>query len=121
MKVLVTGAAGFIGYHACRRLVETNRCDVLGTDNMNEYYSVELKRARLQQLEPFEKFRFIKAELADTTAMAGLFKTFRPDYVIHLGAQAGVRYSMENPAAYVESKITGFLNILEAARQFPPK
>lgn len=121
MKVLVTGAAGFIGYHVCRRLVETKRCDVLGLDNLNDYYSVELKHARLKQLETFESFRFLKGDFSDAQAMRGLFGHFKPDYVIHLGAQAGVRYSMEAPAAYVSSNITGFLNILEAARAHPPK
>ncbi len=121
MKVLVTGAAGFIGYHVARRLAETNRCDVLGIDNLNDYYSVELKRARLAQLEPLEKFRFVQSDFSDAAAIAGLVKHFRPDYVIHLGAQAGVRYSMENPSAYVQSNFAGFVNLLEALRAHPPK
>src|SRR2546423_5789968 len=114
MKVLVTGAAGFIGYHACRRLAESRRCEILGIDNLNDYYSVELKRARLAQLETFEDFRFLQSDFSDAPTFHGLFAQFRPDYVIHLGAQAGVRYSTENPAAYVQSNITGFLNVLEA-------
>lgn len=121
MKVLVTGAAGFIGYHVSKRLAETKRCEVLGIDNLNEYYSVDLKRARLKELEPLEQFRFLKAELSDAAAMHGIFAHFQPEYVIHLGAQAGVRYSIDNPAAYVQSNITGFLNILEACRARPPK
>ena len=121
MKVLVTGAAGFIGHHVARRLAETQRCDVLGIDNLNDYYSVELKRARLAELEKWENFRFVQADFGDAAAFAGIYASFRPDYVIHLGAQAGVRYSLENPAAYVHSNLTGFLNVLEACRRAPPK
>jgi UDP-glucuronate 4-epimerase len=121
MKVLVTGAAGFIGYHLCRRLAETRRCDVLGVDNLNDYYPVALKRARLAELAPLEKFRFVQADFADLAAFRGLHAGFAPDYVVHLGAQAGVRYSAENPAAYVHCNITGFLSVLEACRTHPPK
>ena len=121
MKVLVTGAAGFIGYHVSRRLAESNRCEVLGIDNLNDYYSVELKRARLAELEKLENFRFLKSDFSDATAFHGIFAHFKPDYVVHLGAQAGVRYSTENPAAYVQSNVTGFLNVLEACRAHPPK
>jgi UDP-glucuronate 4-epimerase len=121
MKVLVTGAAGFIGYHVARRLSQTKRCDVLGIDNLNDYYSVDLKRARLAELEKLEKFRFIKADFADADAFNGIYRHFKPDYVIHLGAQAGVRYSAENPAAYARSNLDGFLNVLEACRARPPK
>jgi len=121
MKVLVTGAAGFIGYHVSRRLAESKRCEVLGIDNVNEYYSVELKRARLAELERVEGFRFLKSDFSDAAAFNGLYAHFKPDYVVHLGAQAGVRYSTENPAAYVQSNITGFLNVLEACRAHPPK
>jgi UDP-glucuronate 4-epimerase len=121
MRVLVTGAAGFIGYHVARRLAETKRCEVLGLDNLNEYYAVELKRARLAQLQLVENFRFVQADFADATAFGGIFAQFRPDYVIHLGAQAGVRYSAENPAAYTRSNIEGFLNVLEACRRHRPK
>lgn len=121
MKVLVTGAAGFIGYHACRRLAETRRCTVLGVDNLSDYYSVELKRARLAELGGSKDFRFVQADLGDATAFAGLYDGFRPDYVVHLGAQAGVRYSATNPGAYVHSNVDGFLNVLEACRRRPPK
>jgi UDP-glucuronate 4-epimerase len=121
MKVLVTGVAGFIGYHVAKRLAETKRCEVLGVDNLNDYYSVELKRARLNELEKLEKFRFLKLDFSDTAAFSGLFAHLKPEYVVHLGAQAGVRYSSENPAAYVQSNITGFLNVLEACRAHPPK
>ncbi len=121
MKVLVTGAAGFIGSHVARRLAESKRCEVLGVDNLNDYYSVDLKQARLTGLEKREGFRFLKSDFSDATAFNGIFAHYKPDYVIHLGAQAGVRYSTENPAAYVQSNITGFLNVLEACRAHPPK
>ncbi|MEO7599577.1 MAG: NAD-dependent epimerase/dehydratase family protein [Opitutus sp.] len=121
MKVLVTGAAGFIGYHVARRLAESKRCEVLGIDSLNDYYSVELKRARLAQLEKYEDFRFVKNDFSDSTAFNGIYRHFKPDYVIHLGAQAGVRYSTENPAAYARSNLDGFLNVLEACRHAPPK
>jgi UDP-glucuronate 4-epimerase len=121
MKVLVTGAAGFIGYHVARRLAETKRCEVLGIDNLNEYYSVDLKRARLAELAKLEDFRFVRVDFSDFAAFQGIYQSFRPDYVIHLGAQAGVRYSAENPAAYAKSNLDGFLNVLEACRGLPPK
>ena len=121
MKVLVTGAAGFIGYHVARRLAETKRCEVLGVDNLNGYYAPELKQARLDELARYEDFRFVKADFAEAAAFGGIYAHFKPDYVIHLGAQAGVRYSAENPAAYVHSNLTGFLNVLEACRSRPPK
>jgi UDP-glucuronate 4-epimerase len=121
MKVLVTGAAGFIGYHVSRRLAETKRCEVLGIDNLNDYYPVELKRARLARLEPLEDFRFVQSDFSDAEAFGGLYHHFKPDYVVHLGAQAGVRYSTQNPAAYVQANLTGFLNVLEACRARPPK
>ena len=121
MKVLVTGAAGFIGYHVARRLAGSRRCEVLGIDNLNDYYSVDLKRARLAQLEPLEDFRFMKSDFADAAAFSGIYGHFKPDYVVHLGAQAGVRFSSENPAAYARSNLDGFLNVLEACRRAPPK
>lgn len=121
MKVLVTGAAGFIGYHVARRLAETKRCEVLGIDNLNDYYSIDLKRARLAELEAFEDFRFLKTDFADADAFGGVYAHFKPDYVVHLGAQAGVRYSMENPAAYARSNVDGFLSVLEACRKRAPK
>ncbi|HEX2854522.1 MAG TPA: NAD-dependent epimerase/dehydratase family protein [Opitutaceae bacterium] len=121
MKVLVTGAAGFIGYHVARRLAETKRCEVLGVDNIGDYYDPALKRARLAELGALEKFRFVEADLADAEKIKGLMAHFRPDYVAHLGAQAGVRYSIENPAAYVHSNLAGFSSVLEACRRTPPK
>lgn len=121
MKVLVTGAAGFIGYHVARRLAETNRCDVLGVDNLSAYYDVGLKRARLAELEAREHFRFVQADFAESENFAGLLAHFRPDYVAHLGAQPGVRHSADNPAAYVHSNLIGFASVLEACRRKPPK
>jgi len=121
MKVLVTGAAGFIGFHVCRRLAATERCEVLGVDNLNDYASVELKRARLAELEKLAGFRFVRADFADAAAWGGIYEHFRPDYLAHLGAQTGVRYSLENPAAYVHSNLDGFACVLEAARRRPPR
>jgi UDP-glucuronate 4-epimerase len=121
MKVLVTGAAGFIGYHVARRLAETKRCEVLGVDNVGDYYDVALKRARLAELETLDGFRFLRADFADAEKFAGIVAHFKPDYVVHLGAQPGVRYSMENPAAYTHSNLDGFASVLEACRRTPPK
>ena len=116
--VLVTGAAGFIGYHVARRLLERGDA-VLGLDNLSDYYDVRLKEARLAQLKPFERFRFLKHDLADRSAMETVFAAHPIRRVVHLGAQAGVRYSLVNPHAYVDSNITGFLNILEGCRKRP--
>jgi len=115
MHILVTGAAGFIGFHVCRQLLE--RGDrVTGIDNMNDYYDVSLKEARLAMLVPCEGFTFIKADIADRDAMEELFRTGSFERVINLAAQAGVRYSLINPHAYINSNILGFLNILEGCR-----
>ena len=121
MKVLVTGAAGFIGYHVARRLAETKRCEVLGVDNLSDYYDVGLKRARLEQLAPLPDFRFVQADFADAEKFAALVAHFKPDYVVHLGAQPGVRHSMENPGAYTHSNLVGFASVLEACRRTRPK
>ena len=115
MKILVTGAAGFIGYHTCLRLLERGD-EVVGIDNLNDYYDVSLKEARLSKLTPHSRFRFQKLDLADRPGMSDLFSTARPQRVIHLGAQAGVRYSLQNPHAYVDSNLVGFVNILEGCR-----
>ncbi|MCE2862168.1 MAG: NAD-dependent epimerase/dehydratase family protein [Opitutaceae bacterium] len=121
MKVLVTGAAGFIGHHVARRLAETRRCEVLGVDNLSDYYDVALKRARLEQLAPLEDFRFLQADFADAAKFPALVAHFKPDYVVHLGAQPGVRFSMEQPAAYTRNNLEGFATVLEACRRNPPR
>jgi UDP-glucuronate 4-epimerase len=113
---LVTGAAGFIGFHTCRRLLARGDCEVVGLDNFNDYYSVQLKRDRFAQLDGQPQFSFERIDLADRRAMADLFQRRRFDIVIHLAAQAGVRYSLTNPHAYVDSNLVGFVNILEGCR-----
>ncbi|MBE7538129.1 MAG: NAD-dependent epimerase/dehydratase family protein [Opitutaceae bacterium] len=121
MKVLVTGAAGFIGYHVARRLADSRKCEVVGIDNLSDYYSVDLKRARIADLSLREDFRFIQLDFSDAARLQGLWNHLKPDYVVHLGAQANVRYSVDHPAAYVQSNLIGFFNMLEAARMQPPR
>lgn len=118
MEILVTGAAGFIGMHVAARLSQTGH-NVTGIDNLNDYYDVRLKQARLDVLKPYSNFRFFKMDLADRERVNELFSDGKFERVIHLAAQAGVRYSLENPHAYVQSNIVGFTNILEACRHFP--
>ena len=113
--ILVTGAAGFIGYHTARRLLERGR-SVIGLDNLNDYYDPKLKDARLAELVKFPDFRFEKLDLADRAGIAALFAANRFSYVVHLAAQAGVRYSLVNPHAYVDANLIGFTNILEGCR-----
>jgi len=115
MKLLVTGAAGFIGMHACARLLQRGH-QVLGIDNLNAYYDPALKRARLARLQPQPGFSFQKLDVSDEPAISALFCAHRFDVVLHLAAQAGVRYSLENPMAYITSNVNGFLNILEGCR-----
>ena len=115
MSILVTGAAGFIGYHVTRRLLDRGDT-IVGLDNLNAYYDVSLKEARLARLTKHPGFRFAKLDLADREGMASLFATEQPQRIVHLAAQAGVRYSLENPHAYVDSNLTGFVNILEGCR-----
>ncbi|NDE88229.1 MAG: NAD-dependent epimerase/dehydratase family protein, partial [Gammaproteobacteria bacterium] len=115
MKVLVTGAAGFIGSHVTRRLIADGH-EVVGIDNLNDYYDVNLKRARLALLEPLTGFSFRKLDLVDREGMTALFAGGRFERVIHLAAQAGVRYSLTNPHAYIDSNVTGTLNVLEGCR-----
>lgn len=115
MRVLVTGAAGFIGSHLSERLLARGD-EVLGYDNLNAYYDPALKEARLARLLPQEGFRFVRASLEDRAALEAAFDDFKPQRVVNLAAQAGVRYSLENPHAYIDSNIVGFLNILEACR-----
>jgi UDP-glucuronate 4-epimerase len=115
MKVLVTGAAGFIGSHTSERLLARGD-EVVGLDNLNDYYDVNLKLARVERLKAKPGFRFVKLDLADRTGMPELFATERFDRVVHLGAQAGVRYSLQNPLAYIDSNVVGTTNILEGCR-----
>jgi len=115
---LVTGAAGFIGYFLSKRLLEQG-CRVIGLDNINDYYDVNLKHARLELLKPFEKFFFIKGDISDKEMVMKTFAEYKPDIVVNLAAQAGVRYSIENPDAYIQSNIVGFFNILESCRYNP--
>ncbi len=114
-RILVTGAAGFVGFHLVQRLLERGN-EVIGLDNMNDYYDVRLKEDRLQILEPLPGFRFVRASLADRPFMESLFVEECFDMVVNLAAQAGVRYSLENPHAYIDSNIVGFMNILEGCR-----
>jgi UDP-glucuronate 4-epimerase len=115
MKILVTGAAGFIGMHTALRLLERND-EVIGVDNLNDYYDVSLKDARLARLRDHSSFRFEKLDVADSDGMSALFAREQPERVAHLAAQAGVRYSLQNPHAYVTSNLMGFANILEGCR-----
>jgi UDP-glucuronate 4-epimerase len=115
MKILVTGAAGFIGFHLAKRLLVDGH-EVIGIDNLNDYYDPSLKHARLGQLENIEQFQFLKLDVADAHGLDNLFTDHQFDCVVHLAAQAGVRYSMENPQAYIQSNLVGFGNILECCR-----
>ena len=117
MKVLVTGAAGFIGFHTARQLLERGE-SVVGLDNFNDYYDVSLKEARAALLDPYDDFRMERIDLEDRAAMEALFERERFDKVVHLAAQAGVRYSLENPHSYIESNVVGTLHILEGCRHF---
>ena len=114
-KILVTGAAGFIGFHLAKRLLEMD-CKVIGIDNLNDYYDVNLKQARLEKLLPFAKFTFVKGDISDKEMLMKLFAEHQPEIVVNLAAQAGVRYSIDHPDAYIQSNIIGFYNILEACR-----
>ncbi|MEI2436137.1 GDP-mannose 4,6-dehydratase [Priestia megaterium] len=115
---LITGAVGFIGYFLSKKLLEQG-CTVIGIDNVNDYYDVKLKHTRLEQLEPYEKFTFLKVDISNKEALTNVFKEFTPSIVVNLAAQAGVRYSIENPDAYIQSNVIGFYNILEACRHYP--
>jgi UDP-glucuronate 4-epimerase len=119
MTVLVTGAAGFIGFHIARRLCRDGH-QVVGIDNLNHYYDVTLKQARLKELESLPGFRFEKIDIVDKPALMALFSDHRLTEVVHLAAQAGVRYSLDNPDVYAQSNLVGFLNVLEACRQYRP-
>lgn len=116
MKILVTGAAGFIGFHLCKRLLQLNGNAIVGIDNLNNYYDVNLKKARLAILEKEKNFKFMKISLEERDEIASLFKKEKFEIVVNLAAQAGVRYSLVNPYAYIDSNICGFANILEGSR-----
>ena len=120
MTLLITGAAGFVGFHLSRSLLSEG-ISVIGIDNLNDYYNVSLKLARLEQLKGYSNFEFIKLDLADRAATEALFQTHKPQAVVHLAAQAGVRYSLKNPHAYLDSNLAGFLNILEGCRHCQPE
>lgn len=118
-KVLLTGAAGFVGYHLARRLLDSG-LRVTGLDNLNDYYDPNLKLARLGELEKYDGFEFIKGDISKADDVCAAFEKTQPDVVVNLAAQAGVRYSIDNPGVYIESNITGFFNILEACRRYKP-
>lgn len=115
---LITGAAGFIGYFLSKKLLQQG-CRVIGVDNVNPYYDVNLKYTRLDQLKPFENFTFIQGDISDKDTITDVFKEYKPNIVVNLAAQAGVRYSIDNPDVYIQSNIIGFFNILEACRYNP--
>lgn len=118
--VFITGASGFIGSNLAKRILSENPdTRLIGLDNMNDYYDVRIKEARLAELQGFENYTFIKGNLADKSLIEGIFEAHHPDIVVNLGAQAGVRYSISNPDAYMESNMIGFYNILEACRHYP--
>ncbi len=114
---LITGGAGFIGFHLSKKLLEQG-AKVIGFDNMNDYYEVSLKEARLAILEKYSGYTFVKGDLGDKSEVFSVFETYAPQIIVNLGAQAGVRYSIDNPDAYVSSNLVGFFNILEACRRF---
>lgn len=118
--VFITGSSGFIGFNLAKRILTTESdTKVIGLDNMNDYYDVRIKEARLAELQKFENYTFIKGNLADKALIDSIFEQHHPDIVVNLGAQAGVRYSITNPDAYIESNMIGFYNILEACRHYP--
>ena len=120
MTAFITGSSGFIGSNLAKRILTTEPdTKVIGLDNMNDYYDVRIKEARLAELQKFENYTFIKGDLADKALINEIFDKYRPDIVVNLGAQAGVRYSITNPDAYIESNMIGFYNILEACRHYP--
>jgi UDP-glucuronate 4-epimerase len=114
-KILVTGSAGFIGFHLCKKLLDNGR-EVIGLDNINDYYDVTLKESRLKQIEKRKNFKFVRLDIVEKDSVASLFSNEKFDLVVNLAAQAGVRFSLTNPRPYIDSNIVGFLNILEGCR-----
>lgn len=117
-KILISGAAGFIGFHLSKQLLDDSY-QIIGIDNLNDYYDKNLKKSRLSILSKYKNFNFHNVDLKDKAALDGAFEKYKPTHVINLAAQAGVRYSIENPYAYVDSNLIGFMNILEACRNYP--
>ena len=119
-KILVTGSSGFIGSNLVKRLYQDIQdITVIGIDNMNDYYDIRLKEARLKELSGYSSFVFVKGNIADKELISTVFEKYKPEIVVNLAAQAGVRYSITNPDAYIESNLVGFYNILEACRHYP--
>ena len=114
----ITGSSGFIGFYLSKRLLESG-ATVIGLDNMNDYYEVSLKEERLRILNQYDKYTFIQGDLADKGTIMDIFEKYHPDIVVNLAAQAGVRYSIDNPDAYIQANLVGFFNILEACRHYP--
>lgn len=117
-RYLITGSSGFIGFYLSKKLLDEG-CQVIGIDNLNNYYDVNLKQSRLNQLEPYQHFTFIKGDISDKELMMNIFEEYKPQVVVNLAAQAGVRYSIENPDVYIHSNVVGFFNLLEACRHYP--
>ena len=120
MKILITGSAGFIGFHLAKKLLDESY-EVIGIDNLNDYYDPELKLSRLNILEKYDKFKFYKIDIVSRIELFDVFENHHPTHIVNLAAQAGVRYSLENPYAYLDSNLIGFLNVLEACRRYQIK
>ena len=119
--VLITGVAGFIGYHLAEKLLKSKSHFVVGVDNLNNYYDVNLKNSRIKILKKFSKFKFIKLDIKKDKELKKIFKKYKPKYIVNLAAQAGVRYSLENPKLYLESNIVGFFNLLDLSKIYKVK
>ena len=118
MKILITGCAGFIGFHLCKKILEVQKkTKILGIDNLNNYYSINYKKERLKQLKNYNKFKFIKCDISKLNEISKIFKNNKIDLVVNLAAQAGVRFSISNPREYLEANVIGFFNIIELSRK----
>ena len=117
--IFITGVAGFIGANLAKRLLNETKTEIIGLDNMNDYYDVKIKESRLNELQKYNNFTFIKGNLANKEIVDDIFKKYHPQIVVNLAAQAGVRYSITNPDVYIESNLVGFYNILEGCRNYP--